>query len=433
MKLPSVGGPFVWLYLAFTTLLHAFEQYLEVRQLRKNRESSVPSELKDSVDAKKFAESQLYQKDKRLFGFVRDTITFLWDKVGLFFLAPATWMFAVSVFGKEAEYKVTLFWLFLQQWMDKPINLPLSYYSNFVIEERHGFNKMTVTLFFTDLVKSEILAYVFGGLLIPLLIWIVRHFGDTFYIYLWAVCQLLILAMMWVYPNIIQPLFNKFETLKDDELRTQIEQLAGEVQFPLTKLFQIDGSKRSAHSNAYFFGFWKYKRIVLYDTLLHLKREDILAILCHELGHWKYGHTLINLCISSAHIFVLFWLYGTVMYSGEMSRSIVRQFGYEDSDAVMVSLMIFMMLFQPTEQVVSLLMTMLSRSFEFQADGFAAKMGRAPQLCSGLFQIHEENKGDLNPDTWYSWYHFSHPPLVERLRALNALEGSQPSGNKKEQ
>merc|ERR1712039_473070 len=209
--------------------------------------------------------------------------------------------------------------------------------------------------------------------------------------------------------------------------------LAAEVNFPLTKLFQIDGSKRSAHSNAYFFGFWKYKRIVLFDTLLHLKHEDILAILCHELGHWKFGHTLFNLCISSAHIFVLFFLYGKVMYSS-YSKEIVRQFGYGDTDAVMVSLMIFMLLYSPTEQLISLCMTMLSRTFEFQADGFAATMGRAQALCSGLFTIHEENKGDLNPDPWYSWYHFSHPPLVERLRALKALEAAEklkPAAEKK--
>jgi len=430
--LPAVGGPYVWAFLAFTTLMHLLEEYLEVRQLRKNRETSVPQELQGSVDEAKFLESQAYQTDKRLFGFVRDNISFVWDKVGLFVVVPACWQLAVSVFGEEAEYKTTLLWLLLQQWADKPVNIPLSLYSNFVIEERHGFNKMTLSLFFTDMVKSELLTYFFGGLLIPLLIWIVRYFGNSFYIYLWGVCQILILAMMWVYPNIIQPLFNKFEPLKDDGLRQKIEELAGEVNFPLTKLFQIDGSKRSAHSNAYFFGFWKYKRIVLYDTLLHLKQEDILAILCHELGHWKFGHTLVNLCISSAHIFVLFWLYGAVMYSGETSRDIVRQFGFGDTQAVMVSLMIFMMLFNPTEQLVSLLMTMLSRTFEFQADSFASHMGRAEPLKSGLMQIHEENKGDLNPDPWYSWYHFSHPPLVERIRALRALEAAKGLEQKKE-
>merc|ERR1719393_659588 len=133
--------------------------------------------------------------------------------------------------------------------------------------------------------------------------------------------------MMYIYPNIIQPIFNEIKSLQDEELKKKIEELAESHKFPLTNLFQIDGSKRSSHSNAYFFGFWKYKRIVLYDTLLHLKHDDILAILCHELGHWKFGHTLFNLIISSAHIFVLFWLYGTVMYSGSTSQDMIRQFG----------------------------------------------------------------------------------------------------------
>jgi STE24 endopeptidase len=267
-------------------------------------------------------------------------------------------------------------------------------------------------------VKSELLTYFFGGLLIPLLIWIVRYFGERFYLYLWAFVQLLMFAIMWIYPNVIQPMFNVIEPLKDEDLRGKIEALAAEVKFPLTGLFQIDGSKRSSHSNAYFYGFWKFKRIVLYDTLLHLKQEDILAILCHELGHWKFGHTLFNLVISSVHIFVLFYLYGLVMYSGELSQTFIRQFGYGDTDSVMVSLMVFTMLYSPTEQLLSLMMTSLSRRFEFQADGFAAKMGCAEALCNGLVQIHTENRGDLDPDTWYSWYHYSHPPLVERLRAV---------------
>merc|ERR1712032_764806 len=165
----------------------------------------------------------------------------------------------------------------------------------------------------------------------------------------------------------------------------------------------------------------KYKRIVLYDTLLHLKHEDILAILCHELGHWKFGHTLFNLCISSVHLFALFYLYGAVMYSGDFSKSLIRQFGYGDTEAVIIALYVFQLLLAPTSQLLQLMLTLLSRTFEFQADSFAAKMGRSDALCSGLFQIHKENKGDLNPDPWYSWYHFSHPPLVERLRALNAL------------
>ncbi|CAJ1385308.1 unnamed protein product [Effrenium voratum] len=421
MVIPTVRGPYVWAFLAFSSVLHLLEQYLEWRQLQKNSETAVPEEFKGVVDEAKFLESQAYQKDKRLFGFIRDWISFFFDKVQLFLLTPLLWHYAVSVFGEEAEYSCTLFWLFLMQWVEKPISIPISLYSNFVVEERHGFNKMTVKLFFTDLIKSELLAYVFGLLLVPMLIWIVRYFGEGFYLYLWGAVQCLILAFMWIYPNLIQPLFNEFRQLQDADLKAKIEALAAEVNFPLTKLFEIDGSKRSGHSNAYFFGFWKYKRIVLYDTLLHLKHDDILAILCHELGHWKFGHTLMNLIIASVHIFVIFWLFNLVMYS-QISKQMTREFGYGETDAVMVSLTLFMLLLSPSEQVMSLLMTMRSRANEFQADSFAAKMGRSEPLQSGLFQIHEENKGDLNPDPWYSWYHFSHPPLVERLRALRALD-----------
>jgi len=507
--LPKVGGPLVWSYLAFSTGLFLFEQYLEVRQLRKNRETEPPAELQGTVPQEKFLEAQAYQKDKRIFGFFRDWIICFREKVDLFVLSPFLWHYAASTFP-DSEYKTTLFWFFLQQWVDKPISIPISLWSNFVVEAKHGFNKMTLKLFFTDLVKSELLAYFFGGLLIPLLIWIVNSTGDRFYLYLWAACQTLIFVMLWVYPTFIQPLFNKFEEVKDQGLKAAIEDLAKGLEFPLYKLFQIDGSKRSSHSNAYFFGFWKFKRIVLFDTLLQLnkdktfesgpkglkistesgrvvsvdeekqceegwliekisiadgdaktyaeakeqelvkfgsdgewmvedgkkvtitfmvkkrKQEDILAILCHELGHWKFGHTLFNLCISSAHIFALFWLFGFVMYSGDTSKDIIRQFGYGETQAVMVSFSVFSLLLSPTEAFLQVMMIMLSRTFEFQADSFAAKMGRSKALQSGLYQIHEENKGDLNPDPWWGWYHLSHPSLVERLRALKALDASSP-------
>lgn len=418
----AVGGFYLCAYIAFSVVMQLLEQYLEVRQYWKNCETEVPGELKTlgiSVDGAKFAESQAYQKDKRVFGFVKDWIMFSWGIFSLFFITPALWHYSAGIFPDQ-EYKATLCWLFLGQWVDKPLSVPFSLYSHFVVEEKHGFNKMTLKLFVTDLCKSELLAYFFGGLLIPVLIWTVKNTGDRFYLYMWGLCQVLIFAFMWIYPNFIQPLFNKFETLKDEDLKLKIEEMASEHKFPLTKLFQIDGSTRSNHSNAYFFGFWKNKRIVLFDTLLHLKHEDIIAILCHELGHWKFNHITYNLVITSVHLFVLFWLFGQVMYSGETARAIVRQFGYGDTNAVMVSLMIFTMLFEPTEQILKLLMTLLSRHFEFQADSFALTNGMSTELQSGLKQIHEENKGDLNPDPWYSWYHFSHPPLVERLRALHS-------------
>jgi len=278
---------------------------------------------------------------------------------------------------------------------------------------------MTYGLYFSDMLKSELLSMAFMGPLIPGLIKLIRWGGSRFHLYVWAATQSLTFAFMWIYPNFIQPLFNKFEPLKDEELKLKIEDLAKEEEFPLTNLFQVDGSKRSAHSNAYFFGFWKNKRIVIYDTLLTLSHEQILAVLCHELGHWKFGHVTGGIVISSAHLFLLFWSFGQVMYS-ETSEAIIRAFGYGDSKAVMLSLMTYSMLIQPVEQLVMLAMTLRTRRNEFQADEFAVKKGRGKYLASGLLQMSQENKGDLNPDWLYAWYHFSHPALVERLRALSS-------------
>jgi STE24 endopeptidase len=416
----SVGGLYVTAYLVFSVAMMMLEQYLELRQYWKTCEKVVPPELKQygiEVDEKEYMTTQTYNKDKRVFGIFKDWIMFFFGVFSLMYMTPSVWHYSAGVFPDD-EYKCTLCWMFLQGWISKPLEIPFSLYSSFVLEEKHGFNKMTFATWISDLAKSELLSYVIGGLLIPLLIWVVKSTGERFYLYVWAMVQCLIFAFMWIYPNFIQPLFNKFDTLQDEELKKKIENLAADHKFPLTKLFQIDGSKRSSHSNAYFFGFWKNKRIVLYDTLLHLDHEDILAILCHELGHWKFNHTTMMLGISSAHIFILFYLFGVVMYSGESSQNIVRQFGYGETTAVMVSLMIFTQLFEPTEKLVGLFMTLFTRRNEFQADGWAKSCGKTAGLINGLKTIHAENKGELNPDPWYSWYHYSHPPLVERVRAL---------------
>lgn len=418
--------PYLWAFVAFGFVLHCFEMYLEHRQLSRNREGVLPEELASVIEEKLYKESQVYQYDKRTFSIFREWVNFPFQQVMLIWGNPFVWHWVVKTVGPDAEYKATLLWLLVLHWIDKPLELGFSYWSNFSIEAKHGFNKMTMKTFVTDIIKSEALTMLFGGILIPLIIWIVHWGGESAYLYLWAFVQVLIFAFMWIYPNFIQPLFNKFETLKDEVLKEKIEALCAGVSFPLTKLFQIDGSTRSSHSNAYFFGFWKNKRIVLYDTLLHLEHDNILAILCHELGHWKFGHVMMNLCISSVHIFTIFWFFGVVMYSAH-APSINDSFGYgRDNKAVIIGLMNFTSLLSPLESVIRLGMTILSRANEFQADRFAAEKGRSKELKLGLLQIHKENKGELNPDEWYSWYHYSHPPLLERLRAMDAA----PEGKK---
>lgn len=418
----GMGGPFFWAPMAFSCGMHLFTQYLELRQLWKNREC-MPKEVKAlGVEEQSFLESQVYQREKRSFSMLCSWINFAFENLCVIFVTPALWKFSVKTCGTTNECKSTLLFMLLQNLIEKPLGIVESLYQNFVIEERHKFNKMTYSLFATDLVKSELLMYAFSGALVPGLIRLVRWGGKRFHLYVWALAQTLMFSFMWIYPNFIQPLFNKFEPLQDDELRDKIEDLATNEQFPLTKLFQVDGSTRSSHSNAYFFGFWKNKRIVIYDTLLTLSHDQILAVLCHELGHWKFGHINNNIAISSAHIFLLFWSFGKVMYSGDASKNIVQSFGFGDCDAVMISLSCFSALIAPVEQLFSLAMTIFTRANEFQADSFAVEKGRSKELASGLLQMSQENKGDLNPDWLYAWYHFSHPALVERLRAITDLE-----------
>lgn len=297
------------------------------------------------------------------------------------------------------------------------INQPWSLYAQFVIEERHGFNKMTMWLYITDWIKSQMLSIVMGGPILALIIWVVRTGGPYFYIYAWAVVACIQIIMLTIYPVLIAPLFNKFTPLEEGSLKTKIEALAAKLEFPLTKLFVIDGSTRSSHSNAYMYGFWWNKRIVLFDTLLTQTNEedDIVAILGHELGHWKMNHTTYNLMIAQVLIFTNFFCYGLVMNSEQM----YTDFGFIGGDRpVIIGLMLFSFLFSPVDHVIGFAMNMLSRRFEYQADAFAKDLGYAHQLRAGLVAISTENKGDLNPDSLYSAYHHSHPTLVERLKAL---------------
>jgi len=259
--------------------------------------------------------------------------------------------------------------------------------------------------------------------------WLVRWGGETFYLYLWAFVQVLVFVFMWIWPTFIAPLFNKYEPLKDEELKGKIDALAAELDFPLKKLFEVDGSKRSSHSNAYFFGFWKNKRIVLYDTLLKQSHDEILAILCHEMGHWKFNHINMNLLIMSVHMFVLFFSYGQVMYS-PWGDKIITDFQYSSgTDSVIISLSLFSAIISPIETVVNRFVIMLSRKNEFQADSFASIMGRGSDLITALKVVNKENKGDLNPDPLYAWYHFSHPTLTERIEHIQEEDKKQKKKN----
>eukprot|EP00386_Alphamonas_edax_P011817 GDKI01037177.1.p1 GENE.GDKI01037177.1~~GDKI01037177.1.p1 ORF type:complete len:438 (-),score=100.56 GDKI01037177.1:230-1543(-) len=428
-RFAQMGVPWMEFYLAFAAIVEGFEQYIAGRQLKRHYDTDIPKELRalekqtdiKLVDDEKFHKSQMYNRDKRRFNIIHSVFSFVINCCMVYFwITPKVWTWVGTYTGTD-EYYQSLGFLLATTLINEAMELPWSLYYDFVIEERHGFNKKTYILFFGDMIKTLALTCVFGGPVTCVIVYIVRRFAQTFYIWLWGFTMTLSLVMSILYPNVIAPLFNKFEPLGDLELKKKIEDLAASLSFPLTKLYVMDGSKRSSHSNAYFYGFWKAKRIVLFDTLLNLNHEKIVAVLGHELGHWKHSHTLKHLVWGSIEIFFTFYLYGKVSVDAHTSKVLFESFGYFDTNSVVIGFMLFGNIYSPVSHVLGLLRTQLTRRFEFQADAFAHGLGHGEPLKEALASLHESNLGDYNPDPWYSWYHHSHPPLVERLQAIDML------------
>ena len=337
------------------------------------------------------------------------------------------------------------------------IGMPFTVYRTFVLEEKHGFNQQTVPFFIKDQIKKFIVGQAIMLPLVAAIIKIIQVGGDYFFVYLWAFVFVFTIFMMVVYPEFIAPLFDKYTSLPEGELREQIEALAASIEFPLYKLYVVEGSKRSSHSNAYFYGFFKFKRIVLFDTLLEesereklkteedkekerkeaeakaasgeeeddkkskekkklgCNNEEILAILGHELGHWKLNHVLKNIIISEIHIFMMFALFG-YLYKQQV---LYTAFGFSDERPLLMGLMIILQFVTaPYNAVLEFLMTCLSRRFEFQADDFAVGLGKAKELRTALVKLNNDNLSFPVYDWLFSAWHHSHPPLLERLAPL---------------
>ncbi|KAG8653526.1 hypothetical protein MANES_05G031000v8 [Manihot esculenta] len=381
--------PYMEAVLGFMVLMYVFETYLDLRQHSALKLPTLPKTLEGVISQEKFEKSRAYSLDKSHFNFVHEFVTILLDSAILYFgILPWFWkksgnFLLLSGLSAENEILHTLAFLAGVMIWSQITDLPFSLYSTFVIEARHGFNKKG---------------------------------GPYLAIYLWAFMFVLSLVMMTLYPVLIAPLFNKFTPLPEGELRAKIEALASSLKFPLKKLFVVDGSTRSSHSNAYMYGFFKNKRIVLYDTLIQQCKDDeeIVAVIAHELGHWKLNHTMYSFIAVQILTFLQFGGYTLVRNSSDLFRS----FGF-DTQPVLIGLIIFQHTVIPLQHLVSFGLNLVSRSFEFQADAFAKKLGYASALRAGLVKLQEENLSAMNTDPWYSAYHYSHPPLVERLAALD--------------
>ncbi|KAL2552943.1 CAAX prenyl protease 1-like protein [Forsythia ovata] len=414
--------PYMEAVVGFMIIVYVFETYLDLRQHAALKLPTLPKPLMGVISQEKFKKSRAYSLDKSHFHFVHEFVTILMDSAILYFgILPWFWKRSGDLLvhvGLNAENEIlhTLAFLAGVMFWSQVTDLPFSLYSTFVIESRHGFNKQTIWLFFRDMIKGIVLAIVIGPPIVAAIIVIVQKGGPYLAIYLWAFMLVLSLVMMTLYPILIAPLFNKFTPLPDGELRVKIENLASSLKFPLKKLFVIDGSTRSNHSNAYMYGFFNNKRIVLYDTLIQQCKNDkeVVAVIAHELGHWKLNHTMYSFIAVQILTLLQFGGYTLVRNSKDLFQS----FGF-DTQPVLIGLILFQHTVIPLQHLVSFVLNLVSRAFEFQADAFAKKLGYGSALRAGLVKLQEENLSAMNTDPWYSAYHYSHPPLVERLAAID--------------
>ncbi|KAH9609057.1 hypothetical protein KSS87_021817 [Heliosperma pusillum] len=414
--------PYLEAVVGFMILMYIFETYLDTRQHAAHKLRTLPKPLVGVISLEKFEKARAYNLDKSNFHFVHEFITIVLESGILYFrILPWVWKksgeFLVDT-GLDAENEIfhTLAFLAGVMIWSQITDLPFSLYSTFVIEARHGFNKQTIWLFIKDMLKSIILSVLIGPPIVAAMIYIVQKGGPYFALYLWGFMLALSIVMMTIYPVLIAPLFNNFTPLPEGELRQKIETLASSLKFPLKKLFVVDGSIRSSHSNAYMYGFFKNKRIVLFDTLVQqCKDDEVVAVLAHELGHWKLSHTMYTFVAMQILTLLQFGGYTIVRNSKDLFES----FGFHDTQSVLIGLIIFQHTVIPLQHLVSFGLNLVSRAFEFQADAFAKKLGYANELRAGLVKLQEENLSAMNTDPWYSAYHFSHPPLVERLSAID--------------
>ncbi len=297
------------------------------------------------------------------------------------------------------------------------LDIPFDYYATFRIEEKYGFNKTTRRVYWLDTVKELFLSLVLGGVLLALVVWFYTWAGTYFWLYAWGAVTLFSVFMAMFYSQLIVPLFNKQTPLQEGSLRDKIQAFAGKVGFKLDNIYVIDGSKRSTKANAYFTGLGPKKRVVLYDTLIdELTEEEIVAVLAHEVGHYKKRHTLRSMVVSVIQMGVLFWLFSLCVNNVALSEALGGDRVY-----FQLGLIAFAILYSPVNLILGVGMNVWSRNNEYEADAFAARYYEGDYLVSGLKKISVKSLSNLTPHPLYEYVYYSHPSLLKRIDAIKRI------------
>jgi STE24 endopeptidase len=391
---------------------YALEQLLDLLNL-KHTMPGLPDELEGIYDREEYRKSQLYKRDNTRFSFVTGSLSLVVLML-VFFLGGFGWLDRwISGFISGYIPFVLVFFGFIALAGDI-LTTPFSVYGTFVIEEKYGFNRTTPRTFILDKVKGWILGLIIGGGLLALVTWIYMKTGPWFWLIILGVITLFSVFMTMFYSNLIVPLFNKQTLLEDGSLRDRIERFAAGVNFRLDNIFVMDGSRRSSKANAYFTGLGPKKRIVLFDTLISdLEEQEIVAVLAHEVGHYKKKHTLSGQVISFFQTALTLYLFS--LFVGKDSFAVALG---GTGASFHLGLIAFGILYSPISTVLGIGMNLFSRRNEYQADRFAREHYDSEKLISSLKVLSKKNLSNLTPHPAYVFVHYSHPPLLQRIRAL---------------
>jgi len=409
-----VISPQIIFYLLISIILFNFiKDYFLDYLNSKFFDKKIPENLSDIYDKEKYQKSQDYKKTLYKFGKISKayslTILLLFFVLDGFLLVDN---FARSLF--ESELLISLSFFGIIFFGSDILNLPFSLYSIFIIEEKFGFNKTTFRIYFFDKIKSWFITILFGGGILSFIIFQFETVGKDFWIVAWVFITTISVLINGFYAQIIVPLFNKQTKLEEGNLKNDIEKYSKKVGFDLSNIFVIDGSKRSTKANAYFSGFGKQKRVTLYDTLLNkLNDNQIIAVIAHEIGHYKKNHIIFNLIFSTIQTGLMLYILSLLIYMPIFSEALGIQ-----SHSFHIGLITFSILYTPISEIFSLIFNVFSRKFEYQADHYAKETFNSKHLIEALKVLSKDSLSNLTPHPKYVWWHYSHPTLAQRIKHL---------------
>ena len=384
----------------------------------KNFEKKLPNNVNDIYSKEEYLKSQQYKKENFRFELITSIFTYI-IIIGILLNGILGYLDSfLRTLTFENELSLSLLFFASIYLINDLLKTPFQLYRIFVIEEKYGFNKMKISTFIFDKIKGYFISIVIGVLLItPLLVFIMLYPSD-FWIYFWVVISLFLIFINMFYTSLIVPLFNKLEVLEDGDLKEKLNSYANKVGFALSNIFVIDGSKRSTKANAYFSGFGKNKKVVLYDTLIkNHTNDELVAVLAHEIGHYKLRHIISNMIFSILSTGLMLYIMSKFLYNSEISYALGGNISFRHFE-----IFAFLILYTPVDRFISILMNIKSRKNEYEADNFAVKTYRKLPMISALKKLSRDNLSNLTPHPVYEFLNYSHPSLSKRLDAIERSE-----------